>query len=320
MAIQLECTGCKAVLHVDDSLAGKQGKCIHCGHRVIVPGGSAKVVEHVDTSLFEATPEAMVRELGTRGHSAVLFLFKPTESGSYDLSEAPESELKCIGTEDITAPRFGQWIASVAKRFGPRKRAPNASGGSSSSASGIGAATAAMAHQLLYELKGDRLAMSLEEFKEKYARLADGGRVRLPLCSDEAWGAHKATLHIQPWHARAGIIHARIDLPSDDNSPTVAGVKTDLLLYHFIDGQLFRISASFPTDLFHLVSEAAIGKYGPVTSESQKPRQLVWDNALASVVLTRGAVHPPEPSTLHVIHKQLAQLAESRTPKAASDI
>ena len=116
------------------------------------------------------------------------------------------------------------------------------------------------------------------------------------------------------------IINARIDLPAENNSPTVAGVKTDLLLYQFVDGKLFRIAASLPTDQFHVVSEAAIKKYGPVTRETQKPRQLIWENPVATVVLTRGTLHPPEPSVLELLHKQLYELASSRTPTAAADI
>ena len=45
----------------------------------------------------------------------------------------------------------------------------------------------------------------LEEFKEKYARSGDGG-LKLPLCSDTAWGQNKASLHSEPWHKQAGII------------------------------------------------------------------------------------------------------------------
>ncbi len=161
--------------------------------------------------------------------------------------------------------------------------------------------------------------MALEEFKGKYNRSGEGGQ-RLPLCSDTAWGANKASLHTEPWHQQAGIIHARIDLPSENNSPTVAGVKTELLLYQFVDGKLFRIAAFLPTDQFHVVSEAAIKKYGPVTRESLKPRQLVWENPLASVILTRGSVHPREPSVLELVHKQLDDLAASRPPSAAADI
>jgi hypothetical protein len=332
MAIQLECPGCKAVLQVEDSLAGKQGKCIHCGARVVVPGQgqgpaakAASLVASpaasstaipplaapapVATALYEATPEAMMRELAARQQSAVLFLFRPSEEGSYDLADVPDSELKCIVTEDITVARFGQLVESIARRFGPRKKAQSQP-----------AANAEVDPLELYELKGDRLGMSLDEFKRKYARGEEGSRERLPLCSDEAWGANRAALHVEPWHRQAGIIHARIDMPAEDNSPTVAGVKTELLLYQFVDGVLFRILATFPTDLYHVVSEAALGKYGPVTNETQKPRVQIWENAASSVVLTRGSVHPPEPSTLVLLHKRLAEQAQSRAPKGTGDI
>jgi hypothetical protein len=142
----------------------------------------------------------------------------------------------------------------------------------------------------------------------------------LPLCSDTAWGPNKASLRSEPWHQQAGIIHARVDLPSEDNSPTVAGVKTDILLYMFVDGRLFGILTEFPTDKFHVVCDAAIQKYGPVTREIQHPRKLMWDNPAASVVLTRGTVHPVQPSILYLEHKQLAKLADSRTPSGAADI
>ena len=136
--------------------------------------------------------------------------------------------------------------------------------------------------------------------------------VSVQICADTAWGANKASLESEPWHQAGKILHARIDLPTENNSPTVAGVKTELLLYHFIDGKLFRITAKLPTDQFHLVSEAAIKKYGPVTRETQKPRQLIWENPLATVILTRGTVHPREASVLELIHKQLDELASTR--------
>ena len=63
MPLQIECPGCKATLQVADELAGKQGKCIHCGHRLTVPGGRASVSSissGLSVSLFEATPEAMM--------------------------------------------------------------------------------------------------------------------------------------------------------------------------------------------------------------------------------------------------------------------
>jgi hypothetical protein len=337
MPIQLECPGCKATLYVADELAGKQGKCIQCGHRIVVPGGKPGAVSPspniaasaavnkagvssisstsapssggggIGPTLFEATPEAMMRELYRRQASALLLIFQPDSEGSYDLSTIPDSDIKCIATEDINQARFAQVVAGFTKKFGPRQKK---SSGSSATLS---------AEEMLYQLKGDKLGMQLEEFKTKYGRQGEGGQ-RLPLCSDTAWGANKATLLSEPWHRQANIINARVDLPAEDNSPTVAGVKTELMVYQFIDCRLFRIAAFLPTDQFHLVSEAAINKYGPVTRETQKPRQLVWENPLASVVLTRGSVHPREPSILELIHKQLAELAASRTPSAAADI
>jgi hypothetical protein len=235
----------------------------------------------------------------------MLLVFPTPADGSYDLAKVPDEDLKCIATEDINQARFAELAASFAKRYGPRKKP-----GSESSPS---------IEDLLYDIKGDRLGMSLEDFKQKYARSGEGGQ-KLPLCSDTAWGANKASLHPEPWHRQAGIVNARTDLPTEDNSPTVAGVKTELLLYQFVDGRLFRIAAYLPTDQFHLVSEAAIKKYGPVTRETHKPRQLVWENPLASVILTRGTVHPREPSILELVYKQLAELAASRTPTGAADI
>jgi hypothetical protein len=291
------------MLQVADELAGKQGKCIHCGHRLTVPGRPS--FGGLSPSLFEATPEAMVRELYRRQHSAMLLVFRTPADGSYDLANVPDADLKCIATEDVNQSRFAQLVSGFTKRFAPRKKGQSANG--------------LTIEEQLYQLKGDQLGMSLEDFKQKYARQGEGGQ-KLPICSDTAWGANKASLHSEPWHRQAGIIHARVDLPAEDNSPTVAGVKTELLLYQFVDGKLFRIAAFLPTDQFHVVSEAAIKKYGPVTKETQKPRQLVWENPLAWIALTRGSVHPREASVLELVHRQLNEAASSRTPTGAADI
>jgi hypothetical protein len=306
MPIQIECPGCKAIIQVADELAGKHGKCIQCGHRVTIPArAQASNLGNVSPAVFEATPEVMVRELYRRQQSAMLLVFPTPEDGSYDLAKVADGDLKCIATEDINQSRFAELVTSFMKRFGPRKQgAP---------------ARQPTTEELLYQLKGDRLGMSLEEFKQKYHRQVEGG-YKLPLCSDTAFGANKAALHAEPWHREAGIVNARVDLPAEDNSPTVAGIKTELLLYQFVDGKLFRIAALFPTDQFHIVSEAALSKYGVVTRETQKPRQLVWENPLAWVTLTRGSVHPRESSILELVHRELQLLAASRTPTAAADI
>ncbi|HEY4235216.1 MAG TPA: hypothetical protein VGM76_17425 [Lacipirellulaceae bacterium] len=319
------------MLQVEEALAGKQGKCIHCGHRIVVPAQSGMAATAPPLPppppapvqfLTEASPESMVRELFDRSKSALLLVFEPGDDESYDLADVPDNKLKCIATEDINQARFAALVASFSKRFAPRRLAaatpasPQADFGQSDAQSGGGPASG----DPLFELKGDRLGMTLEEFKKRYARFTNDGRQDLPICSDQGWGGGRTDLHGEAWHRQAGIVHARIDNPSEDNSPTIAGLKTDLLLYHFVDGQLFRISAFFATDQFHVVSDAVLKKYGPPTREIRQPRELIWENDAAWVDLLRGSVHPRTASTLNLVHKQLLALAESRAPKGAADI
>jgi hypothetical protein len=299
MPLKVQCPGCKAILQIAEELAGRQGKCIHCGHVITVPGGE----KPAGPPLSEATAEAIVRELHRRKLSALLLLFRPAD-GSYDLVDMPDSNMKCIVTEDIGAKEFAELVPSIPKRFSTRRGAP---------------VTRSAMQDDAYELKGDRLGMSLEEFKEKYARFTADGRQDLPLCSDQSFGA-RADLHAEAWHRPAGIVHARIDRPEEENSPTVAGVKTDLLLYQFVDGQLYRISAFFATDMFHVVSEALIQKYNLPSREIQQPRELIWENPSSLIILARGTVHPRTASIMHLVHKELLATAESRTPKGAEDI
>jgi hypothetical protein len=316
MFLRIECPGCKAVLQVEESLAGKQGKCIHCGHKIVVPGGSPPPPPSPVLFLTEASPEAMVRELHDRNKCAMLLVFDPPADGSYDLANVPDAKFKCIATEDVTPAKFAQLVASFSKRFSGRKPAAKPPEGSM-----VGRLSGEFGDpQAPYELKGDQLGMTLADFKQKYARTTPDGRQDLPICSDQGGIAAKADLHTENWHRRAAIVHARVDHPQEDNSPTIAGVKTDLLLYYFVDGRLYRISAFFPTDLFHMVSEAVIKKFGPPTRETKQPREFVWENEVSRIILTRGTVHPRTPSMLHLVHMQLLELAESRTPSGAADI
>src|SRR3954468_5522000 len=113
--MQIECPGCKATLQVPDELAGKQGKCIHCGHRLVIPGAKPVPAGPISSTLFEAAPENMVRELFRRQQSAVLLIFPRPEDGNYDLSNISDADLKCIATEDINQARFAQVVEGFAK-------------------------------------------------------------------------------------------------------------------------------------------------------------------------------------------------------------
>ena len=339
MFMRIECPGCNAVLQVEEALAGKQGKCIHCGHKIIVPSQSG-MAHSVPVPppppvpfLTEASPEAMIRELHERRKSALLLVFEPSPDGSYDLANIADNKLKCVATEDITLENFGELVASFSRRFAPRKpAAPVAEAGAAPTGSGPvvpaqpqGSMVGKLSGTVQgpddpYEIKGDQLGMSMAEFKTKYARFTPDGRQDLPICSDMPGYIGKSDLHGEAWHRKANIVHARVDNPLEENSPTVAGVKTDLFLYQFVDGHLFRISAWFATDLFHVVNEAVLQKYGKPTYENKQPRELFWENNVSKIVLTRGTVHPRTYSTLHLVHKQLTELAASRAPRASEDI
>ncbi len=169
-----------------------------------------------------------------------------------------------------------------------------------------------------FQLKGDSLGMSLTDFKNKYAsRIGDD---ELPLCSDIQQASTNSSLLTEEWHASAGIVHARIDLPHDNNSPSVAGVTTDLLLYQFVDEQLFRISAFLNTDSFHIVCDALTKKYGAPTSQSDQPTQLTWDRPCSYIEFTRGQIRPKQASLLHFVYKQGLEVSDQRTPKRGDDL
>jgi hypothetical protein len=329
MFLRIECPGCKAVLQIEEALSGRQGKCIHCGHKIVVPrnDGTAppRPAPQPVQFLTEASPEAMVRELGERRKSALLLVFEPAADGSYDLANVPDAKLKCIATEDVTQPRFAQLVASFGKRFAAKRPAARPPQSAASSAnedhSLIGKlGGTAPAPNEPHELKGDQLGMTLEDFKSRYARFTDDGRQDLPICSNQPGYIGKAELHGEAWHQRAKIVHARVDHPLEEKSPTIAGVKSDLMLYKFVDGRLFCIEAWFATDMFHMVSEALVEKYGPPTRENRQPREMIWENEVSLIGLTRGTVHPRVASTLHLIHKQLMSDAESRKPQGAADV
>lgn len=337
MFLRIECPSCKAVLQVEEALAGKQGKCIHCGHKIIVPSKSGPALSVPVPPpppvpfLTEASPEAMIRELHERRKSALLLVFEPSPEGSYDLADVADASIKCVATEDITLERFGQLVTSFSRRFAPRR--PTATATPAEAGSAAAATPAAPQGSMVgklsgtaqgpdepYEIKGDQLGMSMADFKAKYARFTPDGRQDLPICSDMPGYIGKSDLHGEAWHRKANIVHARVDNPLEENSPTVAGVKTDLFLYQFVDGHLFRISAWFATDLFHVVSEAVLNKFGKPTTEVKQPRQLIWENNVSKIELTRGTVHPRTYSTLHLVHTQLMALAASRAPRASEDI
>jgi hypothetical protein len=257
-------------------------------------------------SLGQASAPEMLAEIFRRKKSAVMVVFETPDSGSYELSRQPDANVRCYRTEDMSDVQLMQVLEHVG----------HMSQGKRNQKGGIGLQPDAEA--IAFELKGDRLGMALDDFKAKYARRA--GSITLPYTSESCPGQANASLWSEPWHVAAGLINARVELPSEGNSPTVAGVKTELMLYHFVDGRLFRITTLFDTEAFHLIREAIVAKHGAPTTEIKEPMELAWVNAVSTLRLVRGMMRPKKASMLVLVHHELQKAAEGRMPRRVDDL
>lgn len=304
MTIEIQCPGCNAVLRVDRKHAGQKGKCQQCGAAVTLPTEPA--FSSRSPTLAEATPDEIVAELTTRDRSAVLVLFDTPESGQYEAQDLANAKVRCYSTDDMDDSKMLQALGNLGRI---------AQGIDQKREIQVEAAT-----EKLLEFKGDHLGMSLAEFKIKHKRKTSGIGVTLPWCSSDTPDRVIQGLLAEPWHAKYGIVHARVDLPVENNSPTVAGVKTELFLYQFLDARLARMTAFFDTDSFHVVREAIAEKHGTPTHEAEHPLQFIWDKGVATVHLVRGAIRPKKASLLHFAHNRLLKEMEQRTPKKTDDL
>jgi len=307
--IRVECIHCNSILQAPSELAGAHGTCPKCGAAIAIPPRpETPAAPPVATTppLNQATAVDMMAELFRRKKSAVLVVFDTPTSGAYELSSQPDANVRCYRTEDMSDFQLMQVLEHVG-RLSQGMR--NAKGGIVLRPPG---------EVLAFELKGDRLGMTLDEFKAKYARKIGG--ITMPYCSDAAPGQGNSALWTEPWHAAAGLVSGRVDLPSEDASPTIAGVKTELMLYQFVDGLLYQISALFDTEAFHLIREALTAKHGPPLVGNKEPLEVSWQNAVSTIRLVRGTMRPKKPSLLQLIHHDLRQTALSRLPKRESDI
>jgi hypothetical protein len=257
-------------------------------------------------SLEHAQAPDMLAEIRRRKKSAVMVVFETPMDGSYLISRKPEANARVYRTSDMSDAQ----VMQVLEQLG------HMSQGMCNQKGGIGLQPEGA--PLAFELKGDRLGMALVAFKEKYARKI--GSIVLPYCSDSCAGQSNPTLWTEPWHAAAGLVTGRIDLPSENNPPTVAGVKTDNFLYHFVDGKLFRMTILFDTEAFHLIHEALVKKYGSPQRKNDDRMEMAWDNGVSTIKLVRGMMRPKKLSSLIFIHNQLQKIAEGRTPQRATDL
>jgi hypothetical protein len=170
----------------------------------------------------------------------------------------------------------------------------------------------------LYELKGDRLGMSLEEFKAKYHRVVKGTDHPAPACSKEEDGFVTCTT-----------IFMFEQIKDESVAPTIAGVPTDSLLYEFMDGTLFRISASFSKSNYTTVRDGFIAKYGKPSNVKMLSVQnkmggqfpsteTRWLNGLSSIILVERSYRLDNSSML-MEHIALSKAASFRSSKSSAD-
>lgn len=322
MPISIDCYSCQASFTVPDEYAGRRARCKNCGAPFRIPGSavagesamlsSVKLSEGVGRLLSQASVAEMLGELRRRGRHGVLALVDLTPYNVESLADLIDSGervtegLDCFPTEELDNDHGFALLGTLAEAF---QRLADPSKGAE-----------ADSYYEPFELKGDKLGMSLSEFKSKYAREIPGHSQRAPFCSDIAPGQRIPELYAEPWHSGAGIVHARPDHPFEHNPPTLAGAKTDLLLYQFLDGKLYQITSLLPIDSHPLVAEGLRKKFGSPTRDIENGRRLVWSRIATTIELTRGSMRPPAPSCLRVFVDESVAEAEGRKKHTGADI
>ncbi|MEM6656300.1 MAG: hypothetical protein AAF596_10880, partial [Planctomycetota bacterium] len=244
MAIRVVCNACQKVHQVPDEIAGRRARC-DCGATFRVPRLTPSRKTPLGQRrrlLTEATLNEVLEELHRRGYHGVFAQLDVHDFGVDNLADFVDAGepltrgVECHLTEALDEDRRANLLKALAD--GVERLADPA------------AADQADSYYEPFSIKGDPLGMSLTEFKQKHRRVIPGQAQPAPFSSDRAGGFAIGELHTEPWHNAAGIVHARLDYPSEDQSPPIAGVATDLVLYQFIDGSLYQVFALFGPDEF----------------------------------------------------------------------
>jgi hypothetical protein len=183
-----------------------------------------------------------------------------------------------------------------------------------------------------YEIKGDRLGMSLEFFKFRHYRVIPGDARPAPFCSDlqpdldNPFLLYTADLH------GAKIIHASTTFPFEHhgvepNRPTIAGAETQVFVYRFLDEMLYEMNVVIDRDDYRQVRDALEAKYGAPTAREERVYQnafgasfesevLVWSNEISEIYIFELA-GDTDTSMLIASHKELARVASERLKEIA---
>lgn len=181
--------------------------------------------------------------------------------------------------------------------------------------------------QLPFDIKGDRLSMTLDMFKRKNYRTVQGHDEALPFCSDIRPNIDLSTLFYEATMAKAGIVHGRTNFPFEElgDKPrfaTIANVPTQDFIYKFVDGKLYEMIVFINHEHYAHVFGAMKEKFGEPSSVQTKVYQngfgakfegdeSTWHNTVSAIAFFERA-GKTDRSLLVVSHKQLAAIANAR--------
>jgi len=198
----------------------------------------------------------------------------------------------------------------------------------------------ALAQDKPYSLKGFSVGEStLQDFKTQFHHCADTcdeksqKKLRVPakfapFCSDDYPEARLTPGREDASNAytQAGLVYCQPYFPFEAQRGvqfTVADIPTTSQ-FDFLQGTLYRITATFYASSFTAMQEALTGKYGAPSVTSAEYQNAygakftgniaTWDNNVSTITLRQygGTV---EYSTLVMEHKALAARAETARPK-----
>lgn len=259
-----------------------------------------------EVPVSKATPRQIIDALDERGIAAILIMV-PWDDVT-DFSNLQGLEVSLSYSDTMSKADYESLIFETARNI---KLAAN-----ETNKGGVSADTP-------FELKGDVLGMTLQEFKAKHHRSVPSRFTFAPWCSDSQPGEDIPELMVEAFFSSAGLVNCRLDFPYEveegNAAPTVAGVPTERLLYQFVDERLWQITATFDPSVTTNVHDALVAKYGE--PNARKGQICLWNNNVSAICLREGKKTKREsnPTMVLIYHHELQALADSRMPGPAVD-
>ena len=177
-----------------------------------------------------------------------------------------------------------------------------------------------------YDIKGERLGMSFEEFKKNHYNFRAGNpqkHIKDAFSPHCVTGKSDVFLMLSVEEAAIGITacYPGID-PLDElilhkhPGPTLANQKLQAYTFYFYKGKLFKIIAVFKADEYDAMKAAFIEKFGKTFLE--RSNSIIWSNGISTVGLTHYA--SGDNSIMLMTLKSVMDEINSILPKPKNDL